>query len=68
MFKSLAKELSKDSKRGAKLVEISESIERVMLQKQLYPNVDFYAATCYNEVRLHLCTVILADILHKFQF
>lgn len=60
VFKSLAKELSKDSERGAKLVEISEAIEREMLQKRLYPNVDFYAATCYNEVSLHFRRAVFA--------
>lgn len=48
VVKERARELSKDNIEFKKLFEIAEAVERVMWEKNLFPNLDFYTATVYH--------------------
>eukprot|EP00919_Chromeraceae_sp_WS-2016_P011637 GHVR01027195.1.p1 GENE.GHVR01027195.1~~GHVR01027195.1.p1 ORF type:complete len:131 (+),score=7.54 GHVR01027195.1:632-1024(+) len=54
IIKGCAIELSKTKSGKPLLVEISKNIERRMItEKKIYPNLDFYAASAYNQCGIH---------------
>jgi 2-methylcitrate synthase len=48
VVKERARELSKGKSEFETLFDIAETVERVMWEKNLFPNLDFYTATVYH--------------------
>ena len=54
IIKGCSIELSKKSFGKPLLVEVSKNIEnRMITEKKIYPNLDFYAASAYNQCGIH---------------
>lgn len=48
VVKERARELAKGNREFETLFDIAETVERVMWEKKLFPNLDFYTATVYH--------------------
>ena len=54
IIKKYSIELSKTKFGRPTVVAISQNIERRMIEeKKIYPNLDFYAASAYNQCGIH---------------
>ena len=54
IIKEYSIELTKKSRGRPLLVEVSKNIEKRMVEeKKIYPNLDFYSASAYNQCGIH---------------
>lgn len=54
IIKEYSIELSKTKYGRPNIVEISKNIEKRMIEeKKIYPNLDFYSASAYNQCGIH---------------
>lgn len=58
IIKEYSIELSKTSKGAPLLVEVSRNVEKRMIEeKKIYPNLDFYAASAYHQCGIHTYSI-----------
>ena len=63
IIKEYSIELTKKSRGRPLLVEVSKNIERRMVEeKKIYPNLDFYSASAYNQCGIHTYLLCYSEI------
>ena len=63
IIKEYSIELTKKSRGRHLLVEVSKNIERRMVEeKKIYPNLDFYSASAYNQCGIHTYSCCYSEI------